>query len=242
MRYGVISDIHSNLEALEAVLSALAREGVNLLLCCGDIVGYAADPAACVELVRRKVNAGVGGNHDWAAAGKLDMDWFNPQARLAVAWTVTRLSEDQKKFLGSLPLTWRDENVTLVHGSLDQPEEFPYIFDLSEAQASLKLQETLVGFMGHTHLPGFFTAQEASGSYEPAQGIYRLKAGVKVLVNVGSVGQPRDRDPRAAYCLYDSDEKTIEIRRVAYPFERTQEKIRAAGLPGVLADRLAAGY
>ena len=138
-------------------------------------------------------------------------------------------------------MTWSDQRVSLAHGSLHQPEQFHYIVNLAQAELSLKQQQTPVAFVGHTHVPGIFTEQQGKVSFFRRLAV-NVERGVKYLVNVGSVGQPRDRDPRAAYCLYDSDAGSIEIRRVDYPVPRAQEKIRRAGLPAFLAERLEMGY
>ncbi len=240
MRYGIFSDVHSNLEALEAVLDSLARDRPDELLCAGDIVGYAADPAECVARVRQSVSHAVCGNHDWAVAGKMNPEWFNSFARSVVEWTAARLGGEGKAYLGNLPLCWSDGRVTLVHGSLDKPEEFHYVLDGDAARACLGLQATPVAFIGHTHVPGFFLQEKEGISFVPGAEC-RVRSGQKLLVNVGSVGQPRDRDPRAAYCLYDTESRLAVIKRVPYDIPKAQEKIRSAGLPVFLAERLTAG-
>jgi predicted phosphodiesterase len=241
MRYGIFSDVHSNLEALEAVLAYLNAQRVDRLICAGDVVGYGADPGRCLKRLRDNGVVCVAGNHDWAVAGRLDSGWFNPQARRAVEWTALQLDEDEKAFLTRLPLVWQEGPVTVVHSSLYQPHTFPYILDLLSAQRSLSVQETPWTFMGHTHLPGFFLESEGKVQFL-SKTTLRIQRGMKVLVNVGSVGQPRDGDPRSACCLLDTDTQVAEIHRVPYPIEPVQRKIRQAGLPEPLAERLAWGY
>jgi len=241
MRYGIFSDVHSNLEALEAILDAIEAERVDQLLCAGDWVGYGADPTACLAILRQRGVLSVCGNHDAAVAGQMDLDWFNPYARAALEWTSTQLSEGDRSYLRNLPLVWTDARLTLVHSSLHEPREFHYILNLSDAQASLRLQTTPVLFVGHTHSPGIFVQEGERVSFQRIWPL-RIEPQRRYLVNVGSVGQPRDGDPRAAWCLYDSEEKALEVRRVPYPMERAQSKIQQAGLPGFLADRLAIGY
>lgn len=241
MRYGIFSDLHSNLEALEAVLQAIKKEGVDQLLCAGDLVGYGADPTACLRLLREKAPQVVAGNHDWAVADRMDLDWFDERAQEAILWTRTALPPEQREYLKGLPLIWKDDQVTLAHGSIHEPDQFHYMLNLETARASLQVQETPVAFIGHTHHPGIFAEEEGNPSFSPSAHI-SLRSGVKYLVNVGSVGQPRDGDPKAAWCLYDTVTRSLEIRRVSYPIERTQEKIRKAGLPDLLAERLALGY
>lgn len=223
MRYGIFADVHSNLEALTAVLEELQGQGVDRLLCAGDLVGYGADPSACLDRLRQAGVVAVAGNHDWAAAGKMPLEWFNEAASAAVEWTARQLGQEDQAYLRGLALVWKDPNVTLAHASLENPERFCYLFDSADAEPSLRLLSTPAGFIGHTHVPALF------------------RSGDRMLVNVGSVGQPRDGDPRAAYCLYDSDNRQAQIRRVPYPVEKTQQKILKAGLPPFLARRLLVG-
>lgn len=223
MRYAVFSDIHSNLEALEAVLEALKTEKVERYFCVGDVVGYAADPKACIKIIRQLDCLTVCGNHDWAAVDLIDYSYFNVSARVAVDWTKLQLNDSEKNYLKGLPLKYEDEGITLVHGSLERPGEFDYIFEEDDASRTLDLCRTNICFVGHTHSPAKFTK------------------GGRRLVNVGSVGQPRDYDPRAAYCIYETDTGTAEIKRVKYDIRRAMNKILDAGLPEVLAYRLLEG-
>lgn len=241
MRYGVFSDVHANLEALEAVLRALDGERVDRLLCAGDSVGYGADPVPCLKRIRAAGAHAVCGNHDCVVAGKMPLDWFNDSARAAAEWTAGQVPALEKEYLGGLPYTWKDERVSLAHGTLDDPRSFRYVMDPASAGACLRVQETPVAFIGHTHVPGVFLP-EGTGVRFLREGKVRLEPGQKALVNAGSVGQPRDGDPRAAYAVYDTEAGEVLIRRVPYPVEKTQAKIEAAGLPEFLAARLAMGY
>ena len=242
IRYGIFSDVHSNLEALEAVLQALSAERVDRLLCAGDLVGYGADPVACLERMRGAGVQAVAGNHEWGALGKLPLDWFNEHAQRALEWTAGKLGPQERAYLSELPLTWKDAEVTLAHGSFHEPEKFHYVFEPGSAQECLTRLETPLGFIGHTHVPGFFVEEEP-GQVRFSRSDWReLQPGRKLLVNVGSVGQPRDGDPRAAFCVYDTEQRRVEVKRVPYPVERAQRKIREAGLPGFLAERIAFGY
>jgi diadenosine tetraphosphatase ApaH/serine/threonine PP2A family protein phosphatase len=240
MRYGIFSDIHSNLEAFEAVLGAVRKENPDKLLCAGDNIGYGADPGRCVELLQENSVQSVSGNHDWAVAGKMGTEWFNANAGSVVGWTHAHLRPEHLSYLASLPLTWNDGRVALCHGSFDQPEEFRYVFNSADAEASIQFQPTPVAFIGHSHVPGFFE-QRPGGVHAAHAPEHPMNPERKLLVNVGSVGQPRDRDPRAAYCVYDTGLKKLWIRRVAYDIERAQKKIREAGLPEFLAQRLEVG-
>lgn len=241
MRYAILSDVHSNQEALVAVLAALAADPVDRILCGGDLVGYAAAPESCIAQVRARCHAVVAGNHDWAAIGKLRDDWFHEAAQQAVRWTAGQVSADSAQYLASLPLTWQDDHVTVAHGTLHAPEAFHYLLDDDAAEQSFAVQQTPVAFVGHTHVPVIFMKDPQGAVRLLRQSAVTLTPGAKYLVNVGSVGQPRDHDPRAAYGLYDTDRRQIEIKRVAYPVAATQAAIRAAGLPARFADRLARG-
>jgi len=223
MKYGVFSDIHSNLEALEAVLEALKKEKVDRYLCVGDIVGYAANPRECLKIVKDLNCPAVCGNHDRAVTDLLDYSSFNDAARAAVEWTKGNLNDREKDYLRGLPFTYEEGQITMVHGSLDRPEEFEYLLDEEAAVRTIKLCKTKICFVGHTHQP------------------FEYYRGMKFLVNVGSVGQPRDGDPRAAYCVFDSESDKVRIKRVEYDVRSAMDKIIAAGLPEYLATRLSEG-
>ena len=236
MRYGIISDIHSNLEALDAVIEALEDHGVDAYLSTGDIVGYGADPVACVERVRDLGTTVVGGNHDWAVAEKLSIDYFNAYAREAIYWTQERLSEAHLRYLRELPLTKRVEEITLVHGTLFEPSNFDYLLTSYDAHLSLQVQETKLCLVGHSHVPITFVLDgTVTFTFESETNLSDV---TKAIVNPGSVGQPRDDDPRASYGVYDTGTRTISIERVDYDIEGATSKILRAGLPEVLAERL----
>lgn len=238
VRYGVFGDVHANLAALEAVLAALRAEQVEGWLCLGDLVGYGADARACVEIVRELDPVLVGGNHDWAVAGRLDLDWFNMAAREAVVWTQRVLPREHVQWLGSLPLLREHDGITLAHSTVHEPEKFDYLQTPYDAFESFRQMRTTRGFVGHSHVPiTFFEGPAITYSLETP-----LQLGTaRSLSNVGSVGQPRDEDPRAACGIYDSEMQVLELLRVPYDVEATARAIRAAGLPGVLADRLHQG-
>jgi len=243
MRIVIVADIHSNLEAFEAVLEHATAEGpVDRVWCLGDVVGYAADPGACVALLRRYPHRAVVGNHDLAAIGGLGTDDFNPMAARAAAWTGEHLSAEEHQYLSSLPFVVVEDDFTLVHGSLRWPE-WEYLLSADAAQDHLRLQETSYSLVGHSHVP--FVAAEREGSL-PAMAPLGdgdvLKLGqARLIVNPGGVGQPRDGDPRASYAVYDSDARTLTLHRVEYDLGTAQRKIREAGLPSYLAERLAHG-
>ncbi|MFN2350753.1 MAG: metallophosphoesterase [Kiritimatiellia bacterium] len=237
--YGMLSDIHGNLEALSAVLEDAGRHGVTTFVCIGDIVGYNADPSDCLEKIRELDCVAVRGNHDHYCSFDDDLTGFHPMAADAVDWTRRQLSADQQKYLADLKLVQRVGGFTIVHSTLDMPEMWGYVFESLEAEASFNYQMTTLCFFGHTHVPLAFEkgTEIVGGTYS----CLKIGLGKKYLVNVGSIGQPRDGDPRAAYVIYDADKKEVLLRRVEYDIARTQEKIRQAGLPERLAARLAIG-
>jgi len=213
----------------------------------GDIVGYGPDPGYCIDRLRDLDATICLGNHDAAVIDKLELEHFNPFARQALVWTKQQLSQDHKDYLASLPYVQRleDLDVTLVHGSLFQPENFDYVRSLSSARLCIELQRTRLCFVGHTHQPCLFILKNnRSFEYIPSfeqEGEFEVGGRQQVLVNVGSVGQPRDEDPRAAFVLYDTDAGRLSLHRVSYNLEAVQVRIRRAGLPSVLADRLSFG-
>ncbi len=243
MRYLVISDIHSNLEALEAVV-ADARGQHERIVCCGDIAGYGPDPNAVIEWCRDNLAEVIRGSHDRACSGMEDLEWFNPVAQAATRWTIAQLKPENFEYLRSLPAGPRSlDNFALVHGSpLDEDE---YLLTSLDARNVFGYMEADLVFFGHTHLQCGFGWK--GGRQYSLQRVVDREVWLRVepdsawLVNPGSVGQPRDGDPRAAYALYDSQTNEILLRRVAYDSEQTRRKINAAGLPDVLGIRLGMG-
>lgn len=240
MRYAILGDIHGNLEALETAVRCLRRIGVDMFLQVGDLVGYGADPSACIQLIRDLRARVVAGNHDWAVIGKLDTAFFNVYAREAVAWTRSILSRGDLQFLENLPLVDEvDDNVTLVHATLDQPEAFDYIQTYYDAHRSLKALRTKACFMGHSHVPMAFL-QKTSIVHTNSEH-FDLTTVQRALINVGSIGQPRDENPKTAFAIYDSEKQDYTLYRERYSEQVTAEKIRKAGLPPILGERLLHG-
>ena len=244
--YAVISDIHGNLEALEAVLQSMPEE-VRTVYCLGDVIGYGASPNECCDIVREAGMPTISGNHDLAVTDlETDLAWFNPVAAAAVEWTREHLSEENARFLYSRPRTMQAEGALFVHGSVRDPDE--YIINMASAQENLEVlksefPDVSVCFFGHTHVK---TIAPSPNEVRTVSGddTLDLSSNGPYLVNPGSVGQPRDGDTFASYVLAEgNDESGMEVsyRFVEYDIERAQEKIRAAGLPGMLADRLGAG-
>lgn len=247
MRYAVLSDVHGNLEALSTVLADAASEGALGILCLGDAVGYGADPAPCIELLGERSTRMVAGNHEHGALGLLDVRWFNAAARAAALWTRDRLGADHQKFLSGLPLATTHGEATCVHASPRRPEEWDYLFSAEDGFQAFGDFATRLCFVGHSHRPGVWSLGSSGPAYEdlagPAFHDRRIPFhdGRRYIINVGSVGQPRDRDPRAAYVLWDEDERSVTLRRVTYDHKTAAAKILRAGLPRALADRLAYG-
>jgi diadenosine tetraphosphatase ApaH/serine/threonine PP2A family protein phosphatase len=240
VRIAVLSDIHGNLEALEAVLADAERSGADALYSLGDIVGYGPSPAACVEIVRRRAAVSLTGNHDAAVVGRTPLDEFNEFARWAVEWTMSHLAPGQAEYLRSLPYAHREPDLVLVHASPLEPERWHYIHGMADVDECFAEFKEHLCFVGHSHRPGVYAIGE-DGSVARHGARERLRRGLRYLVNAGSVGQPRDRDPRASYAVYDSSGERIQVRRVPYPVAKTQERMRAAGIPALLIDRLSAG-
>ncbi len=249
MRYLIISDLHSNLEALEAVFAAAAG-AFDKVLCCGDIVGYGPEPN---EVLDRLIASGatiIRGNHDRAACGIDDADWFTNSARDAVIWTKAALTPSHRDFLFRLPPGPKrspDGEFQLVHGSLMDEDE--YLFDALSAYENLRLASVPVTFFGHTHMQCAvaLSAQDefsvvAGDEENPPDNMWvHLEKGVRYLINPGSVGQPRDGDPRAAYAIYDSRANFVKLKRAEYDIPSVQAKMRRVRLPEFLIERLALG-
>lgn len=245
-RIAVIGDIHSNLEALNAVLEDARSQSVKEFFCVGDIVGYNANPQECVDIVRSLNAVTVCGNHDHYCSHDKSLDDFQPNAALAIDWTRRMISEETVKWLGALPMSknFFHRSFALVHGTLDMPELWGYVFDIFDADAHFTYQPTPVCFHGHTHVPAVFEKLGTSVERYDAtpHGIrVSLAFGRKYFINVGSVGQPRDGNPDASYVIYEPQERVIEFRRVKYDVQAASDKVRKAGLPARLADRLLLG-
>jgi len=233
------SDIHGNLEALEAVLDRLPAEEADRVVCLGDMVGYGADPNACTEAIRRVADPVLAGNHDWAAVGLVDSEYFNAVALAAIRWTGTTLTSENADWLQSRPLEADMGEAHLVHASPDRPETWPYVSHPVEARTVLAHTEARLCFLGHSHHA--FICPEAGSGDVVGEGQLRLVGDDRYLINAGSVGQPRDGDSRAAFAVWDQDEDEVRIHRVSYDLQKAQLKIRQAGLPLFLAERLALG-
>lgn len=239
MKFAVIADVHANLEAFRVVLDDAQKQKCTHYACIGDVVGYGANPRECLELVRKMGMPCVKGNHDEYCSIDEHAEGFNPAAAEAVQWTRKQLSEDGRQWLRELKYVRMVTNFTIVHATLDGPQRWGYVFDKLAAAASFPYQNTPVCFFGHTHVPVAFIRDSMvrGGTYSK----FKVEAGKKYFINVGAVGQPRDGNPKSAYVIYDTDEQTVEMRRLDYDIATAQKKIREAGLPERLAERLAYG-
>ena len=239
MRIAVLSDIHANLPALDAVLTAAGA--VDAIWHLGDVVGYGPDPDGVVERLRTAGASGVKGNHDAAAAGGSEIDWFNPEARRAMEWTRATISPRTATWLAALPESVRTGDCTLVHGSPREPT-WEYITSVPVARANLGVLEGRIGLHGHTHVPVAFL--EEDGRIEvvsPGDGSVLELRGRRGLVNPGSVGQPRDGDPRSSFLVLDTDTDTVSWHRTGYDIDAVQASMREVGLPASLVGRLSVG-
>lgn len=240
MRYAVFGDIHGNLEALDAVLAALSKETIDEYLCVGDIISYGADPLLCLNKVMLLTRNIIAGNHEYACAGLFALSDLAELAAQGVIWTKKALPPKELEFFKSLPLIFENKDLVMAHGSLDFPQDFYYLCQPHEAKETFELLKKNVCFVGHTHRPKIFVKRDTIISLFPEYKV-EINPDYKYVVNVGSIGQPRDGDARASFCIYDTEKQEIEIKRIPYDIETAQRKIIESGLPRVLAERLAAG-
>jgi len=242
LRYGILSDVHSNLPALTTVLDALDEAGAEELVCLGDIVGYGPNPNECVTMLRKRRAVTVIGNHDEAASKASGDEDFNPIARLAIEWTRSALSADNVSFLASLPDTALFDDFAVVHGA---PEHrFAYILDAAGARHAFQHVKKPLTFVGHSHVAEVYYQDERGRTYHDRLlhgGLIAIEPEYRYIVNPGSVGQPRDRNPQASFALYDSEARSIDVRRVTYDIASVRRRIEAAHLPSELGARLETG-
>jgi len=244
MRYLIFSDIHSNLEALEKLISLKITGSIDKFLFLGDLVGYGADPNDTISLFRSMKNTfSIRGNHDKVISNLESSSLFNPVAAFSAEWSKVKLSEDNREFLKNLkkgPMVI-DHFLTICHGSTF--DEDYYVFSVFEAVESLKFMKTSIGFFGHTHFPVVYFQRNNKLNAIPLNSDKKIKLdpNTRYLINPGSIGQPRDKNPRSSFIVYDSDKREITFSRFEYNIKKTQKKIRAAGLPELLASRLESG-
>jgi predicted phosphodiesterase len=241
MRLAFISDVHSNLQALEACLARIEQTGYDAIVCLGDTVGYGPDPNECTEIVREKATLCLAGNHDHAAVGFLDTSYFNEYARHAIQWTSSVLKTEHAEFLKGLEILTEKWDHLFCHSTPFQPEMWNYIFTTEEARLNFAFFEQYACFIGHSHQP-FIVGLTHEGEIEVhSEPQAELRADWRYLINVGSVGQPRDGNPDSCIAFYDTERRHIRLERVPYDIPKVQERMVRIGLHPFLVERLAYG-
>ena len=238
MPIAIVSDIHGNLEALEEVLKYIEENEIETVYCLGDIVGYGPNPNECVELIKKRCQRVVIGNHDHAAIGLTSTEYFNDFAKISTHWTANTLTDQNKEYLAGLDFSFEADDFLAVHSTPSMPSMWHYILSEIDAQQEFKQFDKRLCFIGHSHFPIIFNDQ--AGFSRAAQ--VQLESDTRYIVNVGSVGQPRDGNPKTCFCVYHPTEQKINFIRLDYDLNKTREKIIKAGLPVFLADRLVKGY
>ena len=241
MRYIVFSDLHSNLEALNQFEKEISSVSYDRLVCLGDIVGYGADPNPCVDWVRKNVDFTLAGNHDLAVIDKTNYSYFNKYALEACVWTQKMLTAENRKFLESLPLDREEDGIYWVHASPFQPRRWHYIYNKRGAEKHFLNFDVPICFVGHSHKPIILEQNPKGEINDYVSDLWTVDPKNRYIFNDGSLGQPRDGNPKPTYILYDTDERTVEFKRFDYDLLKTQNNIIENGLPAYLADRLALG-
>ncbi len=241
MRYAFFSDVHANLEALQAVILDFRKEKIERIFFLGDAVGYGPNPNECVELIDEIAELKLMGNHDYAALGLMDTYYFNHYAVESIDWTKHSLSEKTIEIMSDFELTAEVDDIFLAHSSPKEPDRWHYILDMDDVRENFNFFKSKICLVGHTHRP-FIVALNEDGncviSHKQEEKVYPDK---KYLINIGSVGQPRDGDPRSAYLIYDDEENIVRSKRVSYDLSNTQKLMAEHGLPEYLIERLAVG-
>jgi diadenosine tetraphosphatase ApaH/serine/threonine PP2A family protein phosphatase len=237
MRLAIVSDVHGNLEALQTVLADIDARKPDAIACLGDFVGYGAAPNECIDILRPRIEIAVAGNHDLAACGRIRLGYFNPDAAHAARWTTEALTPANLEYLRELPFSVAWRGVRLVHSSPAEPHEWHYVFSPGDAAFEMEACAEDVCFIGHSHYPGTFELEGSIVRYTRDERV-EGRPGRRYLVNVPSVGQPRDGDRRAGYLMFDDQSLVFEHVRLEYDIPAAMQRIRAAGLPSFLADRL----
>ena len=241
MKHIIFSDLHANYEALKSFERLIATLDHQKLVCLGDTVGYGADPNRCVQWVRERAHLVLPGNHDHAAVGKTALTYFNPHAYQSCLWTRNKLSESHKHYLRSLPLEKQEDGIFWVHSSPWEPERWHYVYSRKDGPMNFDRFQERLCFVGHSHQPVILEQSPQGEIIDTRASEFDLKPGHRYIVNVGSLGQPRDGNPDPAFAVYDSQAEKVVVQRFHYDHRPTQEKILKAGLPGYLAERLSLG-
>jgi len=241
MKYAIISDIHGNLAALNNVIQRIEELECDRIVCLGDIVGYGPFPNECCDIIQQKADICIIGNHDHAAIGRTSTEYFNKFATSAIWWTVEQLTAENKKYLEQLPEKVEENDLLFVHAAPIDPLRWNYILSLYDAEDNFHAFEQKACFIGHSHVPVLYSYEDGEfPAYEPGPKI-RLFDGFRYIINVGSVGQPRDKNPDACFALYDLETNTCQLERVAYDVRETQAAMEEKELPAFLVERLALG-
>ncbi len=241
MRIGIISDIHSNLEAFTAILEYARGENIDEYVCLGDIVGYGANPNECIDLMRNLTDKVVAGNHDFGVAKMTNISYFNEAAQTAIMWTRKRIDNDKVEYIKTLPLVCEYQSLFFVHSSPSQPDSWNYILTMNDALKEFELFDNKICFIGHSHQPTVFTINSENEIGCSISDFLTVDNKKRYIINAGSIGQPRDGNPKSAFLVYDTEKRSITFLRIAYDIEKAQKKIRDAGLPAFLAERLGVG-
>ncbi len=240
MRYGIFSDVHSNIEAFSEAVKLFKKQKIDKYIFLGDIVGYGANPLEVIDILKELNSINIAGNHDWASVEKFDIKYFNDYAREAIIWTKSILRETDKIFLRRLPLIYEEKNFICVHGSLYEPQDFRYVSNYMDVKLLFSIMKKHICFIGHSHKMESYIFKKEGISRLYVQDIY-LEEDSYYIFNVGSVGQPRDGDNRGCICVYDSEENSVIFFRFPYDIRKASLKIINAGLPSFLGERLYRG-
>lgn len=245
MRYAILSDIHGNLEAFRKVIEYLNMESIDRYLFLGDIVGYGANPNECVDIIKNNYKYySVLGNHDAVMIKKHFFSYYNPYAKKCLEWTYEVLSSENKQFLETLPITKVIDGIQLVHASPSSPNEWNYMTDIEDIRDNLDFIENFICFFGHTHRPAFYAydSMEDLLTFDNCIDIEIETDRFQYIINVGSIGQPRDGNPKTSFGIYDTNYQQIKIIRLEYDYRTASKKILEAGLPNIIAERLLIGH
>lgn len=244
LRYAIISDIHSNLEALQAVLKKIDEEKIDKIVCLGDIVGYGPNPNECIELIQQHCEIILTGNHDFACIENSELFYFNQFAKQAIEWTLTVISNDKLEIIANLPLNGRIENYYLVHSNPYDPSSWDYILSIDDAIYNFSKFNEKICFIGHSHYAIIYSEYVENDNLKynlTLNSRIELDQNSRYIINVGSVGQPRDGNPDAAFGILDSTDQIYELKRISYDINKTFQKMTSLGLPQFLAERLLVG-
>ncbi|RKX28395.1 MAG: metallophosphoesterase [Candidatus Zixiibacteriota bacterium] len=241
MKVALISDIHGNLEALSAILREIEQLQVDDIFCLGDVIGYGCDPGACLDLVDKYASVKLMGNHEFAVLKRLSTDSYTPAAKVSTEWTKQQLTDRELTMIAEYQMLHEFEGITLVHSSPVAPDKWQYILSADQAEPAFDHFSGNICFYGHTHMPMIFREMPDSSPRQQTGHDFDPADDTRYLVNIGSVGQPRDNDPRACFVSYDLENSEIKFHRVEYDITKTQGKMTNAELPDVLVQRLAVG-